>query len=60
MVSQAWWHICVIPVLQKLSQKDPKFKASLGYIVRSYIKEPGRIDVAQQQNAYLSCTKHQD
>jgi hypothetical protein len=35
---QAWWQALIIPVLRRLRQGDPKFKASLGYIVRSYLK----------------------
>lgn len=29
-----WWHILVIPVLQKLKQEEHEFKDSLGYIVK--------------------------
>jgi hypothetical protein len=35
--SQAWWYI--IPALRKLRQEDGKFKASLSYIVRPWLKK---------------------
>jgi hypothetical protein len=36
--SQEWWCTPVILVLRKLRQEDIKLEASLGYIVRPYIK----------------------
>jgi hypothetical protein len=33
------WYIPVIPALRRLKQKDLKFKASLGYIVRPVSKK---------------------
>jgi hypothetical protein len=36
------WYIPVIPALRRLKQKDLKFKASLGYIVRPVSKKRKR------------------
>jgi hypothetical protein len=33
-----WWYILVIPALGWLRQETLEFKASLGYIMRSYLK----------------------
>jgi hypothetical protein len=33
-LSQAWWCMPVIPVLERSKQKDLQFKASLGYTTR--------------------------
>jgi hypothetical protein len=38
-LSWAWWCIHIIPALQKLRQEDPRFKASLGYILRTVSKK---------------------
>jgi hypothetical protein len=32
-LGQAWWCMPVIPAFSRLRQEDPKFKASLGFIV---------------------------
>lgn len=32
LVSQAWWHRPVTPILKRLTQEDHEFEASLGYI----------------------------
>jgi hypothetical protein len=37
---QAWWYTTVILMLERLSQEDLEFKASLGYIVRPYFNTP--------------------
>jgi hypothetical protein len=37
--SQAWWYAPAIPALGRLRQEDPKFKASLSYSVRPYLKK---------------------
>jgi hypothetical protein len=37
--SWVWWHTSVISALGRLRQEDHKFKASLGYIVRSWLKK---------------------
>lgn len=36
LLSQAWWHVPLIPVLKKLKQVDSscKFKTSLEYTIR--------------------------
>jgi hypothetical protein len=36
--SQAWWNTSIIPVFQKVRQKDHEVKASLGYIARPCFK----------------------
>lgn len=33
-----WRPKLVVPALSRLRQKDPKFEASLDYMVRSYVK----------------------
>jgi hypothetical protein len=37
MLGQAWWCAPAIPALERLRQED--HEASLGYIVRSFLKE---------------------
>jgi hypothetical protein len=37
-----WWFIPVMPAFGKLKQEDCKFVASLGYIVRLYLKKQQR------------------
>lgn len=37
-MSQAWWHIPVIPAITELRQKDWKLEARLGYTVRPCVK----------------------
>jgi hypothetical protein len=34
-----WWHTPVFTAVRKLRQEDHKFQASLGYIVRPYLKK---------------------
>jgi hypothetical protein len=34
-----WWFIPISPILRRLRQEDREFKASLGYIERSYLKK---------------------
>jgi hypothetical protein len=36
------WHIPIIPALRRLMQEDSKFKANLGYIVRSCLKKKNK------------------
>jgi hypothetical protein len=36
--SQAWWCTPVIPAFRRLRQEDHGFEASLGYLVRPYLK----------------------
>jgi hypothetical protein len=43
ILSQAWWHIPVTPVLKRQRQVDRKFKPSLVYIVRHYLKMKKKI-----------------
>jgi hypothetical protein len=38
VLSQTWWFTPVIAALGKLRQEVLEFKASLGYITRSYLK----------------------
>jgi hypothetical protein len=38
--SQVWWHMPVIPALERLRQKDHEFKARLDYTVRPCLKKP--------------------
>ena len=37
--SPAWYHTPAFPALWKLKQEGGEFEASLGYIVRFYLKE---------------------
>jgi hypothetical protein len=39
MTSQAWWYLPVIPALRRLTQENPKFGVSLGYIVKPCLKK---------------------
>jgi hypothetical protein len=34
-----WWYIPVIPAIRRLRWENPKFKPSLGYIVRPCLKK---------------------
>jgi hypothetical protein len=34
-----WWFVPVIPALRRLRQKHQEFHASLGFIVRTYLKK---------------------
>jgi hypothetical protein len=34
-----WWYVPVIPALGKLRQEEPEFQASLGYMIRTYLKK---------------------
>jgi hypothetical protein len=34
-----WLHTPVIPALERLRQKDPKFESSQGYISRPYLRK---------------------
>jgi hypothetical protein len=36
---QTWWHMPLAPVLWRVRQEDPKFKACLTYIVRPCLKK---------------------
>jgi hypothetical protein len=38
MKSQVWWHTPIIPALGRPRQEDYKFKASLGYRAKSFLK----------------------
>jgi hypothetical protein len=38
LMSQAWWHIPVIPVLKRLRQEDHEFETSLSYTDRLCLK----------------------
>jgi hypothetical protein len=38
-----WWNTPVIPVLRKLRQEDCEFQASLGYIVKTLLKNENSI-----------------
>jgi hypothetical protein len=38
-LDKASWYTPAIPVLGRLKQKDPEFKASLGFTVRHYFKK---------------------
>jgi hypothetical protein len=43
MESWVWWCMPVIPALRRWRQEDHELKASLHYIVRSYLKKRVKI-----------------
>jgi hypothetical protein len=40
---QPWWFMPVIPALRRLRQGDSKFEVSLGYTVRSCLKNQTKV-----------------
>lgn len=50
----AWWHLAVIPALERLQQEDLKFPANLGCVWRHYLKQ------AQQFPPQVSDSFHKE
>jgi predicted glycosyl hydrolase (DUF1957 family) len=43
MLNEVWWYIPVISVLKTLRQKNLKFKASIGYLVKPGLKNKDQV-----------------
>jgi hypothetical protein len=46
-----WWCTPVIPALRRLREEDQELEASLGYLVRPYLKTPQKT----KQNKKVLC-----
>jgi hypothetical protein len=58
--SWAWWHTPEIPALEKVSQENHKFKASLGYITCDSLCYIAETVYKQQQQQHTHTHTHKD
>lgn len=58
LITRHWWCTPGSPELGKLSQEDPKFKASLGYIASSFLKKERERERDRKTTFLLSVRVH--